>query len=931
LIRLLVIPIVVVCVVLVFLWATIGPPILSACALGGLLWVTGLLGAMGPFHWLVAAPLLYMFWLLGFLALSALEMRLLFAGFEKPRSATFGLNSGNHSRQVLVGYLYLRGGIVTSLPLYMTFMALPSLRWLALRAYSPRVRIGANAHMFATLYDPDITEIGDNVVIGSLTILSAHGMTASRTGEQVYVSAPIRIEDGVTIGGEGRIGMGVVIGVDAIVEAGSVVSAFTTIPPAEIWAGNPAVFQRKRHMKQVEPGQAVAPVVAANPLVADDQAASAARRVVAHALNISEGELDSAAEWDSLDQFAIAASLHDAHGCRLRPDEILKIHSLADIERWIQGVGGSVSEVTKDIGELPDHPELLPLLDHEMATRLLAARPTVSSEGLGERLRVVVAASFTAEPLAPALRLWSRGFGIEVETDFQGFNQVEQALLSPSSPFRSNDGGMNVVLLRVEDLSADPAEAEAAIDRLLKAVESFQSERKDGSALVVGTLPPASSARLGQKRAAFDLLRANWSRRLAEMADLEVFDFSAVIEDLGLSVAIDAALEAAARAPYSPRGYQEIGIGLARLVRKRRRPTIKVIALDCDNTLWGGVLGEDGIDGIQVGSDGPGRSFQLFQQALLERKKQGVLLTLLSRNEEQDVLRVFDEHPGMVLRRSDISAWRINWNPKPEGLSALAEELNLGRDAFLFIDDDPAQQLHMKREHPGVVVLPLPNDPARFAESLDKLWLFDAAQATAEDANRTEMMLQERARQHDASAADLPSFLHGLGLEVEIRPAEDRDLPRVAQLTQKTNQFNLSLRRRTLEEIRALGPGHEILILSARDRFGDYGLVGTAILYPEITSEPALVIDTFLLSCRALGRGVEEAFLHAICASARAKEARIVRAPFVTGPRNQPALRFFTENGFTTRDESVFERDANPGPALPEHVALDFKDQTYAR
>jgi FkbH-like protein len=388
-------------------------------------------------------------------------------------------------------------------------------------------------------------------------------------------------------------------------------------------------------------------------------------------------------------------------------------------------------------------------------------------------------------------------------------------------------------------------------------------------------------------------------------------------------------MELATRAPYSDAVYRGLGIELARVVRRRRYPTAKVLALDCDGTLWGGVIAEDDFGGIEIGPDGPGRSFQQFQRSLLRLKQKGVLLAVVSRNTEQDVFDVFNQHPGMVLKRSDIAAWRVNWQPKSVNLEELARELNLGLDTFVFVDDDAVNRVQVEMHLPQVHVLPLPTDPVLFADTLARLWLFDgSAEQTAEDAARTEMIQQEGGRRRLAeSAVSMESYLAGLQLNVEMREAGPHDLARLAQLTQKTNQFNLSLRRRTVEAVKALDSSYRLFVLNARDRFGDYGQIGCCILRRD-ESPQSLVIDTFLLSCRVLGRGVEDAFLFGVAEVARRAGASEIIAPLVEGPRNAPALAFFDRTSFL-REDSRYVAAAMGLGALPAHATLVLKAHDF--
>lgn len=349
-------------------------------------------------------------------------------------------------------------------------------------------------------------------------------------------------------------------------------------------------------------------------------------------------------------------------------------------------------------------------------------------------------------------------------------------------------------------------------------------------------------------------------------------------------------------------------------------PAKKVLALDCDNLLWGGVVGEDGIEGLILSNDHPGRSFRLFQEMLLELKKRGVLLALVSKNEEADVWNVFEHHPEMVLFRSDIAAYRINWKEKSSNLYEIARELNVGLDSFVFVDDSPVECLEVETNAPEVTVVSMPSEAARYAETLSELWCFDSLSITSEDKMRTEFVAGEQQRRElQQSETSLESYLESLKLVVQIRFAEEVDLLRVSQLTQKTNQFNLSLIRRSLPEIKNIHKSGSILVLNLKDRFGDYGLVGVAILKQE---DNCLLLDSFLISCRALGRGVEQAFLYTVFDFAFQKNLKTVIAPYHSGPRNQQVKTFLLKMGFSPKQSDVLEAQVVEFIEKTRHITM---------
>jgi FkbH-like protein len=741
------------------------------------------------------------------------------------------------------------------------------------------------------------------------------------------------------------VALGATIGPDSIVLPGSNVLPYTQIPASQVWGGNPATFVRSRDtgdaVESAGSSASVAAQAATRPAplkihetktndvgndVGEENLVNEVRRLVGETLNLSADRVapdfccDDCAEWDSLAQMAIAAALYNRFGVTVASAEVFGLRSIPDLCRLVRRRFGRSDETAAPVDSLPQDPELIPLLDTPTATRLLAQRASTDREPPQHELDVVIAATFTADPLVPSLTLWSRAFGIKTKTRMLGFNQVQESLLAPESPLRTNKG-LNIVLARPEDLlSADEGAAHERIESLLNALE--QCARQSNGRVVVASLPPVVSNLHWFDADLVAKLRARWNARIAEHPDLEVIDLAGIVEKLGITASRSQSMELQTRSPYSPILYQELGREVSRLIRKRYRPAAKVLALDADNTLWGGVVAEEGASGVEVGADGSGRSFQLFQDAVLKLRERGVLLAIVSRNEPDDVWAVFDNHPGMRLTRSQITASRINWKPKSQNLKELASELNLGLDAFVFVDDDPTNRQEVAANAPGVTVIPLPADPADYCRVLTQLWVFDSpTRLTSEDRDRASMMQQEQQRQQvRQSHAQLGDYLRDLNLRVEMREATPFDLPRVAQLEQKTNQFNLSLGRRTLDELKALGRKHPIFVVEAADRFGDYGLIGTCLVTPD-DRDPALCrLDSLILSCRSLGRGIEEAVLDGILREVQARGGTRLSAVFVPGPRNEPIRDFLRRFGFVEEAENRFAIGVDGESRLPAHI-----------
>jgi FkbH-like protein/FkbM family methyltransferase len=358
-----------------------------------------------------------------------------------------------------------------------------------------------------------------------------------------------------------------------------------------------------------------------------------------------------------------------------------------------------------------------------------------------------------------------------------------------------------------------------------------------------------------------------------------------------------------AHIPYTADGYAALGTALVRrLFVLRRRPS-KVIVLDCDNTLWGGVVGEDGVAGVQLT---PGH--RALQEFMVAKSQEGLLLCLCSKNNEKDVLDTLTQRADMPLKPDHLAAWQVNWKSKSQNIQALARQLNLGLDSFVFLDDNPVECAEVRANCPEVVTLQMPADPAQFPSFLEHIWPLDRLVVTQEDAARTRMYREnaqrERAREESLSLA---SFVQGLGLRVDIAPPQPADIPRVSQLTYRTNQFNFTTIRRSEGEIREfLGrDGHGGLVVRVSDRFGDYGLVGVVLFVGDADT---LRVDTLLLSCRVLGRGVEHEIMAWLGREAvRTGRSRVV-VPFARTERNQPALEFISAvaDGYDDADGTMW-------------------------
>ena len=512
--------------------------------------------------------------------------------------------------------------------------------------------------------------------------------------------------------------------------------------------------------------------------------------------------------------------------------------------------------------------------------------------------RLAVCATFTAEPIAPVLSFWAAELSWNCDLQFAPYNQVFQQLLDSTSLLGGNRHGVNLVLVRLEDwlrfpdsTAAGLAELEDHVGQFLAALHT--AARSLPAPLLVCVCPPSPAFQSDPARR--ELHHRLEQRVASSLAALDTVYLARAQElhDLYPVENIhDPHSDHLGHVPYTPEFFAALGTLLVRKIHALRVPPYKVIVLDCDDTLWKGVCGEDGPQGIEI--DPPRRDLQEF---LVAQHDAGRLLCLASKNNLADVLDTFRMNPQMPLQLDHFAAWRINWEPKAAGISELSEDLELSLGGFILVDDNPKEVSEVAASHPEVLGLALPADPDGIPAFLRHVWAFDHLRATEVDQARTQLYAQqfERARARKL-AASLEDFIASLQLEVRIAPPAAGDLARVAQLTLRTNQMNFTTIRRSASEIQAItGSGQaECLAVHVRDRFGDYGLTGVMIFRAEAGS---LVVDSFLLSCRALGRGVEHRMVAALGRIAVERGLTSVELPFVRTPRNLPALLFLESVG----------------------------------
>jgi len=534
-----------------------------------------------------------------------------------------------------------------------------------------------------------------------------------------------------------------------------------------------------------------------------------------------------------------------------------------------------------------------------------------------KRIRVALLSSFTIDPLAIYVGVKSRLAHLHPEIYVAPFNQYQQEILDKNS--RLYEFKPDVIILAVQaDVLvkenfiseyvklSDVEQTQIEILNRFQALLSTLTARMDALVLVNNFMVPSFTpfGILDNKadsgfRSFFNKLNEKLAEAYRKSSQVYVVDLEAVAGKHGKSRCVDPKLYYRGSFGFSESFLPIVADEYMGYIKALKNLTRKCIVLDLDNVMWGGIIGEDGAEGIQLGNDAPGNAYKDFQRTLLSYHNRGVLLAVNSKNNPEDALKAIREHPHMLLREKDFAATRINWQNKVQNMTELAKEINIGLNSMVFIDDNPRERELMKQALPQVQVLDMPSSPFLYRQTLENLNDFNILALTEEDKKRGEMY-SARKRREDLreSISSVEEFLKSLEMKVVIKHADDYSLPRIARLVNKTNQFNLTTRRYTDAEVRKMKETKyefEVYSLQVSDKFGDEGIVGVAI----IRKEPTLwTVDSFLLSCRVIGRKVETAFLARIVADAKEQGVSAIIGEYVPTQKNAPVENFYSSHGF---------------------------------
>ncbi|HEV2287820.1 MAG TPA: HAD-IIIC family phosphatase [Candidatus Acidoferrales bacterium] len=560
--------------------------------------------------------------------------------------------------------------------------------------------------------------------------------------------------------------------------------------------------------------------------------------------------------------------------------------------------------------------------------------------------RVAILRSFTVEPIAPLLRAAAFVNGIDLVVHVGDFNAYAQEILDGKSTLYEFKPDTVILAVQTRDIvpelwrdfsSLETADISKTIKHTISEFHNWaQAFRRQSHAhLIIHDLEQLGFSNQGildnqsskGQCASIREVNQGLGEVVQSVRGTYILDYDALVARHGRLGWHDERKWLTVRLPIGAGHLVHMAEEWLRFLQPLAGKIAKVLVLDLDNTLWGGIIGEDGFDGIQVGVEYPGAAFQALQRTAMDLYRRGILLAICSKNNLDEAMAVLEKHPHMLLRPQHFAAMRINWQDKPQNLREIAAELNVGIDSLALADDNPAERRRVRLDIPEMTVIDLPENPMEYAQALQECPAFERLTLSAEDRERPKYYVAERERTHlEQSSASREDFLRSLRQQAEVAGVSPGTVARVAQLTQKTNQFNLTTRRYSEQEISHMAslPDCQVLSIRVKDRFADNGLIGVAVTRDK---DGVCELDTFLLSCRVIGRSVETALLSYLVACARARGNRELRGWFLPTKKNAPAKEFYSSHGFVMIDQndkgSLWRLDlSNSSIPCPEWVEI---------
>ena len=557
------------------------------------------------------------------------------------------------------------------------------------------------------------------------------------------------------------------------------------------------------------------------------------------------------------------------------------------------------------------------------------------------QIKIALLGSFTLDGLTETIMVKCAELKVGCNTFYGGYNRYTEEILNNKSKLHSFSPDICFLILDTRNILGDlfysPYDLsiekrrefiENKVNELINLIKSFKDKSNAKlviSNFIIPTYSPygifETKTDYGLKEMVFDL-NQKLTNILKNENSIYLYDLNGFVSKHGEQNVFD---------------FQQYFLGdikisldyiplLANDLLGFIKPTLglnkKCIVLDLDNTLWGGIIGEDGFNKIKLGPQPPGNTYVEFQKYLLSLHKRGIILAINSKNNPEDAMQVIKEHPNMVLREKHFACLKINWNDKATNLKDIAKELNIGLDSIVFMDDDQVNRDFVRQTLPEVLTVELPDNPSLYVSTLIELNDFDTIKITEEDKQRGKMYTQQRNRaESEKNSVSFEEYLKQLDIKVHIKKADEFTIPRISQLTLKTNQFNLTTKRYQEEDIKNFSQDNKKIVGCAQieDKFGDNGITSVYIIKKDNDEEWS--IDTFLLSCRVIGRGVEEGILDYIINEARKNNVKRIIGNFIPTKKNKPSESFLPNFGFEKVNEHWIY-DLEKYSKKPSHLLL---------
>ena len=564
----------------------------------------------------------------------------------------------------------------------------------------------------------------------------------------------------------------------------------------------------------------------------------------------------------------------------------------------------------------------------------------LDQQPFNRQVKLAMLTSYTTDFILPLLQVDLRLSQIRSDVYKPHFNQFRQEILNPNSGLYREKPDITIVAFNLEDVipifESNRSEMETEILELCDSlIHNFRQFAPGQSQLFIQNwIPPLHSydplVRTDSAIGTFiERLNSKLNTLVRQMPGVHVIDYARAAAQCGLDRWVDPRTYYTARIPVAREHWPALSQCYAAYIRAALGMDLKCIVLDLDNTLWGGVLGEDGPDGIHLGESYPGIAFRRFQQYLLGLYDHGYILAISSKNNEEDVLQVLSTHPAMVLRERHFAAIKANWQEKAQNIRDISKEINISIDHMLFVDDNPVEIEKVRLALPGITCLQIESPPLNFTVQFGGLRCFGKLLITEEDRLRGQQYFDDRQRREFKQSVEaIDDFYCSLAQHMTIHSNYESHASRIAQLTQRTNQFNMTTIRLTEADVARMMADPEYLLLTAdlSDRFGDSG----TIAFVQIRrGKQVWRIENFLMSCRVLGRTVEETLLNYIFERAAAEGVATIEAAYLPTKKNAPFAQFYPSRGFKEYVQEV--RGYKPAPSFIETLNLETRLENVSR